>query len=292
MTALEHAEAAVTMRRAARLRRLLGRVLTHATLMVGALVVSLPFVWMISTSLKKPSQVFLYPPKWIPDPIMWSNYSEAMTVVPFGLYAKNTLIIVSLTLVGQVLSSSLVAFSFARLRWKGRDMLFLLVLATMMLPSQVTLIPTFILFRYLGWINTLAPMIVPAFFGAPFYVFLLRQFFMTIPIDMDESARIDGAGTLRIFWQILVPLAKPAMAAVAIFSFQGHWNDFFTPLIYLLDRSKYTLALGLRTFQGQYDTDYHLLMAAAFVVMLPILLVFFFAQKYFIQGVVFTGVKG
>ncbi|MBI2940177.1 MAG: carbohydrate ABC transporter permease [Chloroflexi bacterium] len=247
---------------------------------------------MISTSLKTPASVFNFPPQWIPEPVMWDNYHTALVkIMPFGLYYINTTIITAASIVGKVLSRAVVAFAFARLRWWGRDVVFILMLSTMMLPPQVTLIPQFIIFRSFGWIDTFWPLIVPAFFGGAFYTFLLRQFFLTIPLEMDDAARIDGASNLQIFARIILPLSKPALAAVAIFTFTATWNEFLTPLIYLHSKQKLTVALALSAFRGEYSTSWHLLMAASLVAMLPPLLVFFFAQKYFIQGVVFTGVK-
>lgn len=265
----------------------------YGILLIGGIFVCLPFVWMISTSLKDEGSVFIFPPNWIPNPILWSNYAQAMTVLPFALFLRNTLITTLVPIVGVMLSCSLTAYSFSRLRWPGRDICFLLVLATMMLPHQVTMIPRFILFRYLGWIDTFFPLIVPPWFAiGAFNVFLLRQFFLTVPLEMDDAAKLDGASYLDIYARLLMPLMKPALAAVAIFTFQFHWNDFLDPLIYLHSQSNFTLALGLRSFQGEYGTDWNLLMAASLVVMTPPLLLFFFAQRYFIQGVVFTGVKG
>ena len=265
----------------------------YIVLAVGGMFVCLPFIWMISTSLKDEGSVFVFPPSWIPHPAVWSNYSDAMTVLPFAIFFRNTLITTLVPIVGVLLSCSLAAYSFSRLRWPGRDICFLLVLATMMLPHQVTMIPQFILFRTLGWIDTFFPLIVPPWFAiGAFNVFLLRQFFLTIPLEMDDAAKLDGATYLDIYARILLPMMKPALAAVAIFTFQFHWNDFLGPLIYLHSQSKFTLALGLRAFQGEYGTEWNLLMAASLVVMLPPLLLFFFAQRYFIQGVVFTGIKG
>ncbi|MBV7330587.1 carbohydrate ABC transporter permease [Chloroflexi bacterium TSY] len=274
-----------------RIQNLLNYTLIYAILIAGACVTLAPLAWMISTSLKKRSAVFRFPPEWIPDPVLWTNYPEALTLLPFGTFFVNTVIITFLAVLGELVSSSVVAYSFARLRWKGRNLLFIIVLATMMLPRQVTLIPVFIIFRNLDWINTFRPLIVPSWFGIPFFIFLLRQFYMTIPFDLDDAAAIDGCSRFGVFWRIVLPLSKPALAAVAIFSFQFHWNDFFQPLIYLFDKEKFTLALGLRFFQGNYGTDWHYLMAASLVVMLPVILVFFFAQKIFIQGVVYTGFK-
>jgi len=262
-------------------------------LAAGAFLIFIPFVWMISTSLKDEGSVFLFPPKWIPNPVQPENYVQAMTVLPFALFFRNTLITTLVPIVGALLSCSLVAFSFARLRWPGRDVLFLVVLATMMLPEQVTMIPQFIMYRHLNWIDTFLPLIVPPYFAVgAFNIFLLRQFFLTIPLEMDDAAKIDGSSIPGIYWRIVLPLSKPALAAISIFVFQGHWNDFLFPLIYLHSRNNFTLALGLRAFQGQYGTDWNLLMAASLVVMAPLLLLFFFAQRYFIQGVVFSGVKG
>lgn len=252
-----------------------------------------PFAWMVSTSLKEPGAVFVWPPEWIPDPVRWQNYPEALTALPFHLFFKNTLLVTSLSVIGQLFSGSLVAFSFSRLRWKGRDVLFLLVLATLMLPQHVTMIPRFLIFRELGWIDTLRPLFVPSFFGTnAFYIFLMRQFFMTIPFELDEAARIDGASTFRIYWNIILPLSKPVLGTVAIFSFIARWNEFLLPLIYLNTTEKYTLALGLALFRGQYETQWHYLMAASVVVMVPILVIFFLAQRHFVRGIVFTGIKG
>ena len=267
--------------------------LTYATLAVLGVLVILPFIWMVSTSLKEPGAIFVYPPAWIPDPIVWSNYPRALTTVPFGTFFVNTSLITATSLVGTLLSASLAAYSFSRLRWPGRDVVFFLVLSTLMLPHQVTLIPQFIIFRELGWIDTLLPLIVPWFFGGgPFNIFLLRQFLMTIPEELDDAARIDGCGLLGIYWRIIIPQATPALAAVAIFAFQARWNDFLMPLIYIHSRERFTLALGLRLFQEEYWVDWSGLMAASTVIMLPILILFYFAQRYFIQGIVFTGIKG
>lgn len=274
-----------------RLQSIFKYTLIYAILLVGACITLGPLAWMLSTSLKNRSAVFRFPPEWIPNPVLWNNYPEALTLLPFGTFFINTIIITLLAVLGELISSAVVGYSFARLRWKGRNVLFVIVLATMMLPRQVTLIPVFIIFRYLDWINTFLPLIVPSWFGVPFFVFLLRQFYMTIPFDLDDAAAIDGCSRFGVFWRIVLPLSKPALAAVAIFSFQFHWNDFFQPLIYLFDKEKFTLALGLRFFQGNYGTDWHYLMAASLVVMLPVILVFFFAQKIFIQGVVYTGFK-
>jgi ABC-type glycerol-3-phosphate transport system permease component len=270
----------------------LGTLTIHIVLILGAALLMIPLAWMLSTSLKDLGAVMMIPPEWIPETVRWSNYVEIFQVVPFALYIRNTAIITLLDVVGKVLSCSLVAFSFARLRWRGRDTIFLIMLATLMLPPQVTLVPQFVVYRYLGWIDTFMPLVLPNWFGGPFLTFLLRQFFMSIPLELDDAARIDGASIFGIYWRIVLPLSKPALAAVAIFTFNASWNDFFGPLIYLHSRELYTLSLGLRSFQDQNYTEWNLLMAASLVSMIPVLLLFFFAQKYFIQGVVFTGVKG
>jgi ABC-type glycerol-3-phosphate transport system permease component len=264
----------------------------YSVAIVGAVAFLLPLFWMVSSSLKPDYQVLEVPPRWIPDPVRWANYLEALTYVPFGRYALNTLSIAVLVIIGNVLSCTIVAYGFARLRAPGKEALFIVLLATMMLPYPVTMIPIYIGFNALGWINTILPLVVPAFFGNPFYIFLLRQFFMTIPRDLEEASKIDGANTLQILWHVLLPLLRPALATVAIFSFQAAWTDFLPPLIYLHDQSKYTVSLGLSFFRSSYDIRWSLLMAASFVTMLPMVLVFFAAQKTFIEGITLTGIKG
>jgi ABC-type glycerol-3-phosphate transport system permease component len=258
-----------------------------------ALVLALPLIWLVSTSLKTGAQTFVMPPMWIPEPIVWSNYVDAFKAVPFHHYFWNTLQIVLLATLGTLLTSSLAAFAFARLRFPGREPLFLLVLSTLMLPSLVTLIPTFIVFRSLGWINTLKPLIVPYWLGgSAFFIFLIRQFFMTIPYELDEAARIDGASNFRIYWNILIPLSQPVLAAVAIFSIIHHWNDFFLPLVYLQDTSKWTMAIGLQGFKDLYSTSWNLMMAASTAMIIPLLLLFFLAQRYFVSGIQLSGISG
>ena len=264
----------------------------HTVLVSAAVIILLPLFWTISTSLKEPTQVYAYPPEWLPSPARWSNYVEAMTVVPFLRFFANTALITVLNIVGQLLACSLAAFAFARLRWWGRNTLFVLMISTMMLPYQVTLIPQFILFRTLGWVNTFLPLIVPRLFAGAFYTFLMRQFFMTIPAALDDAARIDGATTFGIYYRIILPMSKPVLMAVSIFVFNFSWNEFLMPLIYLSDQKNLTISLGLRSFQNLYSTQWHLLMAASTVAMLPVILIFFVGQRYFIQGVVFSGVKG
>jgi multiple sugar transport system permease protein len=253
---------------------------------------ALPFLWMVSASLKIEADVWVYPPIWIPNPIVWENYPIALELMKFPLLLYNTVLITGLSVLGTILSCTWVVYGFARFRFPGRDALFVLLLATMMLPAQVTMIPLFILFRELNWLNTFLPLIVPAFFGNAFFIFLLRQFFMTIPTELDDAAKIDGCSYIGIWWRILLPLTKPALATVAIFAFIGNWNDFLFPLIYLNDETKFTLTLGLATFRGVYSTQWAYLMAASVVVLLPCLIVFFLAQKQFVEGITFAGWQG
>ena len=276
-------------------RRLISSIAVHGTIILLSVALMVPFGWMLSTALKPIEQVFDFPPSWIPNPVLVENFWIGWTHVPMTRYLLNTLYITFVAIVGVVGSSSLVAFAFARLRAPGKEALFLILLSTMMLPQQVTLIPNFLFFKYLGWLNTYKPLLVPAFTAAPFFVFLLRQFYMTVPIELDEAARIDGCGVLGIFWRIMLPLSKPAIATVAIFVFFNRWNSFLWPLIYLRSPEKYTLAVGLSFFhsqQGQMLTYWNHLMAVTILVAIPPLLVFFFAQRHFVQGIALTGIKG
>lgn len=272
-------------------RSLIGRTLAFLLAFLGALAFLVPFLWAVSTSLKPSYQVFSHPPIWIPNPIQFYNYAEALTELPFVRYFANTSIITFGALLGEVLSSTLVAYGFARMRFPGRDALFLVLLGTMMLPMQVTMIPIFIIFRSLGWVDTFLPLIIPAYFGSPFYIFLLRQFFLTIPGDLEDAAFIDGATHIQTLWRIFVPLSLPAMATVAVFSFMHHWQDFFMPLIYLNSKELKTVSLALQMFRAEFSTDWNLMMAAAVTTSIPCLLLFFFAQRYFISGIVMTGMK-
>jgi len=272
-------------------RDAVSKTVVYLILGAGSIVILMPLAWMISTSLKPLSHVFRFPPEFIPQRIVWSNYPDALTQLPFDIYFGNTMFIVFWTVLGEVIVSSIVAYAFSRLRWKGRNTLFIVVLATMMLPRQVTLIPDFLIFKHLGTIDTFWPLILPSWFGNPFYIFLLRQYFLTHSRELDQAAVIDGCSRFGVFWRITMPMSKPVLAAVAIFSFQYHWNDFFRPLIFLFSEENYTLALGLRFFQGTYGTEWNSLMAVSLVVMLPLIIVFFFTQRIFIQGVVFTGYK-
>lgn len=255
----------------------------------------IPLVWMISVALQDARGVFAEPFGWIPSTFHFENFSEVTALVPFGRYLVNTVTITASVMVGTLLSSSLVAYGFSRLRFRGRDMLFAVCLSTMMLPAQVTMVPLYIFFARLGWIDTFLPLIIPAFFGSPFYIFLLRQFFLTIPREYDEAALLDGAGRVRIYWSIVLPLARPAMLTVAAFTFIGTWNDFFGPLIYINSPANATLTLGLNMLKSQIAgtgmTQWNLLMAAAVLVMLPNILVFFMAQKYLVKGISMGGLR-
>ena len=335
-------------------QKLIGQVSAVILLTIGAIVVLVPLVWMVTTSLKTRSTSTEFPPKWIPmdakkmevdgrerfiysipdedgvtrelvllnkrgpigifaDPdnleqtqelevqsgervytvsFHWENYSEAMTTVPFDKYVWNSVIYVGFTTIGTVLSATVVAYGFARFRAKGLGILFLLLLSTIMLPPQVTLIPQFVMFSKVGWYNTFLPLIVPSFFANAWNVFLLRQYFMTVPLELDDAARIDGCGPMGILWHVILPQSLPAMATVAIFHSLWAWNDFYYPLIYLQDQEKHTVSLGLQQFNSVYSRNLPGLMAASTVAMLPTVLIFFFAQRLFIQGVVISGIKG
>jgi ABC-type glycerol-3-phosphate transport system permease component len=267
--------------------------MTYLLLVGAAIVLILPFLWIISTSLKGSESIFAVPPQWIPKDLHWDNYAKVFSKMPFFIYLKNSVFISVLTISGTLLSSSLVAYAFACLKWPGRDWLFVFILGTMMLPAQVTMIPVFVLYKQFGWLNTFKPLIVPAFCGGgAFNIFLLRQFFLTIPKELFEAARLDGCSEFKIYWKIVLPLAKPALATVAILTFMMTWNDFLGPLIYLSDKLKGTLALGLAMFVGQYQTEWGVLMAASVLVMLPVIVLFFLFQKYFIRGFMMSGIKG
>lgn len=264
----------------------------YCVLLLVSTIFMIPLLWMLTTALKPLPDIFKMPPVWIPNPPQWQQLWQPWIERDFTLYFRNTLQIAGLSVVGTILSSSLVAYSFARLRWPGRDIFFILTLSAMMLPFQVRLVPLFLIFKELGWINTHLPLIVPHFFGGAFEIFLLRQYFRSLPRDLDDSAKIDGSSYFRTYWNILLPLTKPALAAVGIFTFMNQWNAFLTPLIYLSERKKYVLAIGLAVMRDEFQVDWADLMAISFLVTLLPLLVFFFAQKYFIQGITMTGLKG
>ncbi|MCY3898803.1 MAG: carbohydrate ABC transporter permease [Caldilineaceae bacterium] len=277
-----------------RIRHNAGRLLIHLTLAVGSVFMLIPFFWLLSSSLKAPHEIYVFPPKWIPDPVRWSNYREVFEVVAVARYTANTMIVTIFSTVGVIISSSMAAYSFARLRFKGRDIVFGLILSTVMLPYVVTMIPVYILFTRLGWIGTYLPLIVPDWFGGPITIFLLRQFFRTIPLELEDAARIDGASRPRIFAQIILPLARPALTVVLVLSLLYNWNDFLAPLIYLHKRDMFTLALGLNALQHfESGLDWtHYVMVLATLMVLPVIIVYFLAQRAFVEGIVLTGLKG
>jgi multiple sugar transport system permease protein len=305
MTTGEIPEETVTLTAAAPAAARLRRRFAHRWLALLAILVIcagylLPFVWMLSTSLKRVDQVMTNPPSLIPHPLMPGNFTKVITSdkVDFPLYTRNTLIIAALTVLGTTLSSAIVAYGFAKIRFKGRGFLFVLMLSTMMIPFPVMMLPLFIIFRFIGdhtplqMLGTFKPLWLPGWFGSAFSIFLLRQFFLTIPDDIGEAARIDGCGEWGIFWRIMLPLSRPALSVVALFSFMWAWNNFLGPLLFIQRPDQYTLALGLQAFQSaQGGTDWNLLMAASMLVMLPVLILFFLAQKTFIRGIATTGLK-
>ncbi len=272
------------------------RIFVWTVLLVGALVMFLPFLWLLSSSLKSELAIFRYPPEWIPDPLQFSNYVDAWTTRPFALYVRNTLVILLLNEVAVLVSASFCAYGFARIDFPGRNVWFAILLATVMLPGIVTMIPQFVIFSRIGWVNTILPLTVPFFFGGgAFNIFLLRQFFRTLPAELADAAYIDGASEVTIYWRIMLPLAKPALATIAIFTFIGTWNDFMGPLLYLAkDPNKFTVALGLAMFRTAFAgrTRWDLLMAASTMMIVPVIFVFFVAQRYFIQGIAISGLKG
>ena len=274
-----------------RLQRLVLTMLAYLALSAFALFFLMPFVWMVSGSLKSMEETFSVPPRLIPKVWHWYNYPTALTYVPFLLYLRNSLFLCFSTIVGTLLSCTLVAYSLSRVRWFGRGPLFAVVLASMMLPGQVTMIPLFITFRKLGWVGTYLPLIVPSFFGSAYYIFLIRQFFLTLPEALLDAARIDGAGEFRIYWQIMLPLSLPVLSTVTLFTFLSTWNDFMGPLIYLSRQELWTIAIGLRGFQDQHGWKWELLMAAATIFSLPSMILYLWVQRSFVRGIVTTGLK-
>lgn len=270
------------------------KTLVYALLIILSAVFLFPLFWMLTSALKPEAQIFRWPPQWIPDPIQWSNFADAFSnpLLPFDRFIANTLLIEAGVLAGRLISCTLVAYGFARLRAPGKNLLFTILLATLMLPNAAVLIPQYILFNAFGWINTFIPLILPAWFGNAYAIFLMRQFFMTIPRELEEAALIDGASTLKIIWSVIVPLSTPVLSVIAILTFKDTWNDFMTPLLYLSEPSKYTVSVGLAYFNGQFDVKMNLLMAASFTLMLPIIILFIFAQRAFVEGISLTGLKG
>jgi multiple sugar transport system permease protein len=276
------------------LKRRFSLFLTYVALTFLSLIFIIPLIWLFLTSLMPLQQIGAWPPKWMPDPVQWENYSKALHFWNFERSFWNTTIITVLSMIGELLSCTLVAYGFARLRFPGRNILFVILLSTMMLPFAVRMVPLYIGFAKIGWVNTFLPLIIPAFFANPFFVFLLRQFFLTIPEELVDAARIDGASEFRIWARIMVPLSAPALIVVGIFSFQNAWNDFLAPLIYLNDERLHTLALGLYSFRAMpgQGSLYNQMMAASVLMVLPMLVVFAVFQRYFVQGVTLTGLKG
>ena len=280
-----------------RTSRNVGKAISYTLMVILGIMFMFPWFWTLSSSLKKPSEVYIFPPLWFSKSPQPANYVEVFRTVPFDRWLRNSLIVVVLSTLGAVISATLVAYSFARFRWPGRDIIFGITLATMMIPAEVTLIPQYLLYKYLTWLNSIKPLWIPAWFGGgAFLIFLLRQFIMTIPRELDEAATIDGANPLRILFAILIPLMKPVLATVCVITFIGAWNDFMGPLIYLASPEKFTLALGIRYFNvtpGQAGMpEEHLLMASCVMSTLPIIILFFSAQRYFVQGIVMSGIKG
>lgn len=268
-----------------------GHALTYLALTLGAVAMMVPFVWMASTSLKEKSQLLVYPPVWIPDPICWENYAKAVKAFPFLQYLFNNIKITALIVLGVALTSTLAGYAFARMRFRARDALFLVILAVMMIPGQVTMIPVFLLVRDLGMIDSHSSLIVPSLVS-PFGIFLMRQYFLTLPRDLEDAAYIDGCLPLRVFAQIFLPLAQPAIAALCVLTFMSTWNSFIWPLILISTKSKQMLSVGLLQFQSQYSADNHLMMAAALLSLSPMMLLYLFTQRYFVEGIAVSGVKG
>jgi multiple sugar transport system permease protein len=251
-----------------------------------------PLFWLLSSSLKETTELFSVPVKWLPSTPHFENFVRMFTYFPFALYLRNTLIIVFFNILGSTASSAVVAYGFSRLRWKGRDQVFIIVLITMILPFQVIMVPLFMMFQKIGWIGTFLPLTATCFFGNPFYIFLMRQFFLSLPQELSDAARIDGAGEGRIFWQISIPLSLPVLATVAIFSFLKTWNDFIGPLIFLANDKLYTLSIGAQMIRSRLQPNWEILMPLGVVMVLPVLIIFFLMQKYFIQGIAMSGIKG
>jgi multiple sugar transport system permease protein len=270
----------------------ISKIFIYGTLIFGALFTVAPFIWLIRSSFMTTRDIFAMPPILLPNTIEWQNYLNVFTTLPFGRFYINTVIIVALNIVGALFSNTIMAYAFARIQFRGRMLMYSLCLSTLMLPTTVTMIPQFIEWKLLGGLNTFAPLIVPSFFGNAFYIFMLHQFFKTIPIEFDEAAFVDGATYPQIIGKIIMPMAKPALAVVAIFTFMFTWNDFMGPLLYLNNENKYTLSLGLKMLISMYKAEWNTLMAAATLAVLPLIILFFMAQRYFIEGLTMGGLKG
>jgi multiple sugar transport system permease protein/sn-glycerol 3-phosphate transport system permease protein len=266
--------------------------LIYSVLSILVIAYGIPFFWLVSGSLKTGTELVAMPVVWVPKVPQWSNFAIAMISFPFLLYLRNTLFIVLCSIIGSIFSSTLAGYGFSRIKWKGKNTVFIVVLITMMLPFQVIMIPLFLVFQRLHWIGTFAPLTIPPFLGNAFYIFLMRQFFLTIPDALSEAAYVDGASQLRIFGQVCLPLVKPAVATVGIFAFLGSWNDFMGPLLFLTKNKFYTLSIGVQQIMSDLDPKWNLLMAIGVLMTVPVLIIFFFMQRYFIQGISFEGVKG
>ncbi len=273
-------------------RKRASRVALHAVMIVLSIAFLLPFFWMLSTALKSKEQLYLMPPVWIPRPMMWSNFKQASEFVPLFSYMGNTLMVAALDVLGTIMVCPLVAYGLSRLQWKGRDTLFLITLAVMMIPTEVTMVPSFILFSSLGLVGTYVPLFIQSFFGRPFMIFLMRQFFLGLPGELEDAARIDGASEFRIFRQVMLPLVVPGILTIGLFRFMNTWNDFTGPLLYLNKSSMYTISIGLQMFTTQYETEWSLLMAASIITISPVVFTYFLVQKRFIEGITFSGIKG
>ncbi len=275
-----------------RSQRLVGYALVYAVMILLALLFMLPIFWMASTSLKLPREIFAWPPEWIPSSPQWGNYAEAFGKYPLGRYMLNSAILVAANIIGGLISVPIIAYGFARFEFPFKHVLFLLMLSTMMVPGHIKLIPMFWLYQKLGLIDTYWPLILPAYFGNPFFIFLMTQFMRTIPRELDDAARIDGAGAWGILFRIIIPLCRPALTVVVVFTFVWVWNDFLEPIIFLRDWDSYPISVGLAFFQGRYSVEWHLFMGATLVSIIPILVVYFFAQKHLIGGLASIGIKG
>jgi multiple sugar transport system permease protein len=275
-----------------RTTRLIGQGAAHVILIALSVTFMLPFVWMVSSSLKPEHEIFLIPPTIIPREFRLLNYPEAVNSINFFGFLLNTLKYVFFATIGAVLCNPLIGYGFSRIAWRGRDAVFILVIATMMLPFSVRMIPMYVLFSRIGWLNSFKPLIVPAYFGNPYLIFLMRQFMMTLPVELDDAARIDGCNELGTFWRIMLPLCKPAITVVALNEMLFTWNNFMGPLIYLRDPKSFTLSVGLQLYFTQHGAEWALLMAAGTLFTLPMIIVFFFAQRTFIEGITLTGIKG
>ena len=274
-----------------RAMRVSGRVATYLVLWLGSFLYAIPFLWMVRTSFMRLDKLFEEPPQLWPDPWIWQNYIDMWETGPFANWIVNSLILVALGMFGQTLVSIFVAYGFARTQFPGRNQLFVLILASLMLPGHVTIVPKFVMFRSVGLLDSLWPVALPDLWGQAFYIFILRQFFLTLPLELDEAAEIDGANLLQVLFRVVIPLSKPAIATVAVFNFIGKWNEFFEPFVFIQTPEKLTLAVGIRWFRTQYGTEFQMLMAASIVSVAPIVIVFFFAQKQFIRGIALTGIK-